>query len=268
MENEEILKGRIHSFESLGTLDGPGIRFVIFFQGCGLKCKYCHNRDTWPLDEGTLYSTEGIIKKVLRSKSYIESSGGGVTISGGDPLMQPDFLLELVKELKKLNFHVALDTSGAFVLTNKIKEILNYTDLVLLDIKHIDNEKCTELTGVTNKYTLEFARYLDHIEKDIWIRQVIVPGYTDDENDLLKLKKFLHSLKSLKRVDLLPYHDLGKFKWENLGLTYELKDVPSPSQEDIERIKDLLDLDYLDNTSNNNTISANSENQTNNIENN
>ena len=126
MENEEILKGRIHSFESLGTLDGPGIRFVIFFQGCGLKCKYCHNRDTWPLDEGTLYSTEGIIKKVLRSKSYIESSGGGVTISGGDPLMQPDFLLELVKELKKLNFHVALDTSGAFVLTNKIKEILNY----------------------------------------------------------------------------------------------------------------------------------------------
>ena len=243
MENEEILKGRIHSFESLGTLDGPGIRFVVFFQGCGLQCKYCHNRDTWPLDAGVEYSAEGIIKKALRSKSYMESSGGGVTLSGGDPFMQQDFLLDLVKRLKEQNIHVAIDTSGVFLVTNKVKEILNYTDLVLLDIKHIDEQKCIDLTGVTNKYTLDFAKYLNSINKDIWIRQVIIPGYTDDEKDLLKLKKFLKSLDSVKRVDLLPYHDLGKFKWENLGLKYELENVKSPSQEEIQKIKQILEID-------------------------
>ena len=247
---EENLKGRIHSFESFGTVDGPGIRFVIFFQGCGLKCKYCHNRDTWEINTGIEYSTEGIIKKALRSKSYIESSHGGVTLSGGDPLLQQDFVLKLLKELKEQGIHTALDTSGAFVLTNKVKEILNYTDLVLLDIKHIDDEKCMELTGVTNKYTLEFAKYLNQIGKDIWIRQVIIPGYTDDETDLLKLKKFIHTLPSIKRVDLLPYHDLGKFKWENLGLEYELSDVKTPSPEEIERIKTLLDIDEINNKNN------------------
>ena len=252
MEEENNIKGKIHSFESLGTLDGPGIRFVIFFQGCGLKCKYCHNRDTWELNAGVEYSTDGIIKKALRSKTYIESSGGGVTISGGEPFMQPDFLLELVKDLKKNNFHVAIDTSGAFILNNKIKEILNYTDLVLLDIKHIDDEKCTLLTGVTNKYTLEFAKYLDNINKDTWIRQVIVPGYTDDEKDLLKLKKFINSLSCVKRVDLLPYHSLGKFKWENLNLEYELEGVPTPTQEEIDNIKALLELDNINNNNDTN----------------
>lgn len=247
---EENLKGRIHSFESFGTVDGPGIRFVIFFQGCGLKCKYCHNRDTWEINTGIEYSTEGIIKKALRSKSYIESSHGGVTLSGGDPLLQQDFVLKLLKEFKEQGIHTALDTSGAFVLTNKVKEILNYTDLVLLDIKHIDDEKCIELTGVTNKYTLEFAKYLNQIGKDIWIRQVIIPGYTDDETDLLKLKKFIHSLPSIKRVDLLPYHDLGKFKWENLGLEYELSDVKTPAPEEIERIKTLLNIDEINNKNN------------------
>lgn len=244
MENEnEIIKGRIHSFESLGTLDGPGIRFVVFFQGCGLRCKYCHNRDTWDLDAGVEYSAEGIIKKALRSKTYMESSGGGITLSGGDPFMQQDFLLDLVKKLKEQNIHIAIDTSGSFLLTNKVKEILNYTDLVLLDIKHIDDDKCIELTGATNKYTLEFAKYLDHIGKDIWLRQVIIPGYTDDEKDLYKLKKFIQSLNSVKKVELLPYHDLGKFKWQTLGFNYELDNVPSPTFEDIEKIKDLLEID-------------------------
>lgn len=242
-EENEIIKGRIHSFESLGTLDGPGIRFVVFFQGCGLKCKYCHNRDTWELDAGVEYSAEGIIKKAIRSKTYMESSGGGITLSGGDPFMQQDFLLDLVKKLKEQNIHVTIDTSGSFLLTNKVKEILNYTDLVLLDIKHIDDDKCIELTGATNKYTLEFAKYLDHIGKDMWIRQVIIPGYTDDENDLFKLKKFIQSLDSVKKVELLPYHDLGKFKWQTLGFNYELENVPSPTSEEIQKIKDLLEID-------------------------
>ena len=242
-EENEIIKGRIHSFESLGTLDGPGIRFVVFFQGCGLKCKYCHNRDTWELDAGVEYSAEGIIKKAIRSKTYMESSGGGITLSGGDPFMQQDFLLDLLKKLKEQNIHVTIDTSGSFLLTNKVKEILNYTDLVLLDIKHIDDDKCIELTGATNKYTLEFAKYLDHIGKDMWIRQVIIPGYTDDENDLFKLKKFIQSLDSVKKVELLPYHDLGKFKWQTLGFNYELENVPSPTSEEIQKIKDLLEID-------------------------
>ena len=242
-EENEIIKGRIHSFESLGTLDGPGIRFVVFFQGCGLKCKYCHNRDTWELDAGVEYSAEGIIKKAIRSKTYMESSGGGITLSGGDPFMQQNFLLDLVKKLKEQNIHVTIDTSGSFLLTNKVKEILNYTDLVLLDIKHIDDDKCIELTGATNKYTLEFAKYLDHIGKDMWIRQVIIPGYTDDENDLFKLKKFIQSLDSVKKVELLPYHDLGKFKWQTLGFNYELENVPSPTSEEIQKIKDLLEID-------------------------
>ena len=157
--------------------------------------------------------------------------------------MQQYFLLDLVKKLKEQNIHVAIDTSGAFLVTNKVKEILNYTDLVLLDIKHIDKQKCIDLTGVTNKYTLDFAKYLNSINKDIWIRQVIIPGYTDDEKDLLKLKKFLKSLRSVKRIDLLPYHDLGKFKWENLGLKYELENVKSPSQEEIQKIKQILEID-------------------------
>ena len=210
------LIGRIHSVETLGTVDGPGIRFVVFMQGCPLKCKYCHNRDTWDINAGKTYTVDELMKKILRSKSYFEASGGGITVSGGEPLLQVEFVTELFKRLQDLNIHTALDTAGSLPINDKIKVLLKYTDLVLLDIKHIDNEKCIDLIGTSNKNNLNFANYLSHNRIPMWIRQVLVPGYTDDEKDLLKLKEFISNLNSVKKVEILPYHSLGKFKWEKL----------------------------------------------------
>ena len=215
------MEGRIHSFESLGAVDGPGVRFVIFMQGCSLKCKYCQNRDTWDLHGGTTYSVEELIEKILRYKNYIMPNGG-VTISGGEPLLQSKFLIELFTELKKYNIHTCIDTSGSFDLTSDIKELIDLTDLFLLDIKCINDEKAKELTGVSNKKELEFAKFLSSIGKPMWIRQVLIPGITDDEQDLLELKDFISTLKTVEKVEILPYHDLGKFKWEKLGCKYEL----------------------------------------------
>ena len=212
---DELL-GRIHSLETLGTVDGPGIRFVVFMQGCPLKCKYCHNRDTWEINSGKTYTVDELIKKILRSKSYFEASGGGVTVSGGEPLLQVEFVTELFKKLKEKNIHIALDTAGSLPINDKIKELLKYTDLVLLDIKHIDEEKSIDLIGTSNKNNLNFAKYLSNNRIPMWIRQVLVPGYTDDKQDLLKLKEFIYNLNSVKKIEILPYHNLGKFKWEKL----------------------------------------------------
>lgn len=243
-ENEKNnLTANIHSFESFGAVDGPGIRFVVFFQGCGLRCKYCHNRDTWPTNNGMKYTTQELIAKISRYKNYFTVSGGGVTLSGGEPLLQQDFLLNLIPELKKLEIHVAIDTSGNFSLTDKIKKIIDLADLFLLDIKCINDDICKDLVGVSNKLELEFAKYLSQINKDVWIRQVLVPGITDHEDDLLKLKEFLSSLNNVKKVEILAYHDLGKFKWENLGCNYELEDVPNATTEDVARAKRILNLD-------------------------
>ena len=236
------IKGRVHSFESFGTVDGPGIRFVVFMQGCPLKCKYCHNRDTWDIHAGTEYSINEIIEKIMRAKPYFENSNGGVTISGGEPLLQTEFVTELFKALKKLNIHTAIDTSGSLPITENIKELLKYTDLVLLDIKHIDNEKCIDLTGVPNTNTLNFAKYLSENNIPMWIRQVLVPGYTDDENDLKKLKEFISTLKTVEKIELLPYHNLGKFKWEELGFKYEFENIPSPTEEQIKKAKEILGI--------------------------
>ena len=235
--------GKIHSIETFGTVDGPGIRFVVFMQGCTLKCKYCHNRDTWNTRGGKSVSIEELVKEILKYKSYIDNSGGGVTVSGGEPLLQAEFVTELFKELKSRGIHTALDTAGSILLSDNIKELLKYTDLVLLDIKHIDSEICTNLTGFTNKNTLEFAKYLSNIELPVWIRQVLIPGYTDDKFDLLELKKFINSLNNIEKVELLPYHNLGKFKWDEIGDTYELENVPIPTQEEIDRAKQLLEIE-------------------------
>lgn len=235
--------GRIHSVETFGTVDGPGIRFVVFMQGCSLKCKYCHNRDTWNINSGTETSVAELINQIKRYKSYIDSSDGGVTISGGEPLLQLDFLIELFKKLKKLKFHTAIDTSGILPINPKLKELLSYTDLVLLDIKHIDNEKCIELTGHSNKNTLEFAKYLSDNNIPIWIRQVLVPGITDDEQDLIKLKQFIDTLYTVKKVEILPYHNMGKFKWEEFGEKYPLEDTPIPTQQQIENAKNILGIE-------------------------
>lgn len=235
------MEGRIHSFESLGAVDGPGVRFVVFMQGCSLKCKYCQNRDTWNLKGGTTYSSDEIVEKILRYKNYIMPNGG-VTISGGEPLLQAKFLTQLFTKLKKYNIHTCIDTSGNVALTDEIKDLINLTDLFLLDIKCINDEKAINLTGVSNKKELEFARYLSSINKPMWIRQVLVPGYTDDEQDLLKLKDFISTLKSVEKVEILPYHDLGKFKWEKLGCKYELEGYRTANNEDVKRAKEILKI--------------------------
>ncbi len=231
----------IHSFESFGTVDGPGIRFVFFMQGCHLKCKYCHNRDTWKVNSGTLYSIDEIFNKIMHYKNYIYPNGG-VTASGGEPLLQVKFLINLFKKLKKEKIHTCIDTSGMFRITDDIKELLSLTDLVLLDIKHIDDEKCKKLVGFSNKYELDFARYLSDNGIKMWIRQVLIPGYTDDENDLLRLKAFIESLKTVEKVELLPYHNMGKFKWKDLGLKYELENVQPSTNEDVEHAKKILGI--------------------------
>lgn len=239
---EDKLLAKVHSFESFGAVDGPGIRYIIFMQGCHLQCKYCQNRDTWNTTTGTLYSVSDLMKKILKYKNYFIASGGGVTVSGGEPLLQAKFLIELFKELKKENITIAVDTSGSVVLTDTIKEVISLADLFLLDIKCINDDICKDLTGVSNKRELEFAKYLSDNNKDMWIRQVLVPGITDCEDDLIKLKKFLHSLKTVKKVDILPYHDLGKFKWTNLGLQYPLEGVRTANNEDVLRAKKILGL--------------------------
>lgn len=234
---------KLHSIETFGTVDGPGIRFVVFLQGCPLKCKYCHNRDTWDMKQfSEELTSDQLIKKIMHSKSYFKSSNGGVTVSGGEPLMQADFLIELFQKLKKLNIHIALDTAGSLPLSDTIKELLKYVDLVLLDIKHIDSEKCLDLTGLPNENTLNFAKYLNENNIPMWIRQVIIPGVTDDIEDLQKEKEFLAKFGNIEKMELLPYHDLGKFKWVELTGSYPLEDIRTATSDDIERAKEILGI--------------------------
>ena len=240
--NNENVTGRIHSFESLGAVDGPGIRFVVFMQGCHLKCKYCQNRDTWDINSGEQYTVKQVVEKIMRYKNYIVASNGGVTLSGGEPLLQQDFVISLFQELKKQNISTCLDTSGMFTITDKIKQIVDLTDIFLLDIKSINDETCKWLTGFSNKLELEFAKYINEKNKRIWIRQVLVPGITDKKKDLLKLKDFLKTI-NVEKFEFLPYHDLGKYKWEKLGLPYELEDVRVASNKDVERAKKIMGIE-------------------------
>lgn len=242
MEKKDIdLKyyAKVHSIESFGTVDGPGIRFVLFLQGCHLQCKYCHNRDTWNMNGGEYKSLDDIFEKIMKYKNYIYPNGG-VTVTGGEPLLQVKFLIELFKKLKKENIHTCVDTSGMVALTDDIKKLLSLTDLVLLDIKHINSEKCKDLVGFNNEKELAFARYLSDNNIHMWIRQVLVPGYTDDEQDLLQLKDFISSLSTVDKVEILPYHDMGRYKWENLGFKYELDGVRIANDDDVNRAKNLL----------------------------
>ena len=242
MEKDLSYYAKVHSIESFGTVDGPGIRFVLFLQGCNLQCKYCHNRDTWDINGGEYKSLDEIVEKIKKYKNYIIPSGGGITVTGGEPLLQVKFLIELFKKVKQEGITTCIDTSGMVNITTDIKELLQYTDLVLLDIKHIDDEKCKQLVGTSNKKEIEFAKYLSENNIKMWIRQVIVPGYTDDEKDLIKLKEFLKTLKTVEKVQLLPYHDMGKFKWEKLGQKYELENVRQANDDDIKRAKEILEI--------------------------
>ena len=237
----EEIKGKIHSFESLGAVDGPGIRYIIFMQGCPLKCKYCHNRDTWDINDGTEYSVSEVIEKALKCKPYmVASKGGGITVSGGEPLLQAKFVTELFKEAHKNGMTTCLDTAGSIAINDQIKELLSLTDTVLLDIKHIDEKKAIDLTGLSNKNELEFAKYLSDNGIDIWIRQVLVPGYTDNEDDLKRTKEFINTLKTVKKIEVLPYHDFGKNKWIELGYEYPLEGVRIPNNEEIKKAEKIL----------------------------
>lgn len=237
-KNDTKYYAKVHSIESFGTLDGPGIRFVIFLQGCSLKCKYCHNRDTWDINSGEYKSLDDIFEKILRYRNYIKN--GGVTCTGGEPLLQYEFLIELFKKLKQQGIHTCIDTSGMVSLTDKIKELINLTDLFLMDIKHINPQKCKNLVGFSNEKELDFIKFLSDNGKPMWIRQVLIPGFTDDKQDLLDLKDFINSLKTVQKVEFLPYHTMGKYKWNDLGLKYELDEVRDANNDDIKRAKEII----------------------------
>ena len=249
MQNKQTIKdnedlryyAKVHSLETFGAVDGPGIRFILFLQGCHLQCKYCHNRDTWVMNGGSYKSLDDIFDMIMKYKNYI-TPNGGVTVSGGEPLLQVKFLIELFTKLKKKKIHTCIDTSGMVAITDDIKHLLSLTDLVLLDIKHIDSKKCKDLVGFDNKLELEFAKYLSDNNIPIWIRQVLVPGYTDDQNDLLKLKEFISSLNTVQKVEILPYHSIGKYKWTNLGFEYALDGVRDANNEDVQRAKKVLGI--------------------------
>ena len=194
------------------------------------------------MNGGEYKSVDEIVEKIKRYKNYIIPSGGGVTVTGGEPLLQVKFLIELFKKLKQEGIHTCIDTSGMVELTDDIKHVLRYTDLVLLDIKHIDEEKCKELVGFSNKKELKFARYLSDNNIKMWIRQVLGPGYTDDEVDLIKLRDFIKTLKTVERIQILPYHSMGKYKWKKLGLEYPLENIREAKQEDVERARRILNV--------------------------
>jgi len=227
------MKGYLHSFESFGTKDGPGIRFVFFMQGCPLRCLYCHNPDTWGSSSKRIEITaKGAFNEIQKVRGFLRN--GGVTMSGGEPLLQADFILELFKLCYEAGIHTAIDTSG-YIFNDKVKEVLKYTDLVLLDIKHINPEKYKLLTAKPLEPTLRFMEYLKEINKLVWVRYVLVPGFSDDEKDLNEWAKYVSGFANVQRVDILPFHQMGLHKWQEIGKEYKLKDVAPPSSDQISK---------------------------------
>ena len=235
---------RVHSVESFGSVDGPGIRFVIFLKGCAMRCQYCHNPDTWDRAGGNLRSVDDVLSQALRYRSYWGEKGG-ITVSGGEALLQIQPLTELFHKAKDLGINTCLDTSaqpfsrkdGRF---SAFEALMKYTDLVLLDIKHIDNDAHKQLTGWENENILDCARYLSDIHKPVWIRHVLVPGINDDDESLHRLRSFIDTLSNVERVEVLPYHDLGVYKWEQLGIPYKLTDVKPPTEESVLHARKML----------------------------
>ena len=233
--------GHIHSTESFGAADGPGVRFIVFMQDCHMRCRYCHNPDTWKMDGGDEVTADEILKRALRFKPYW-GKDGGITISGGEPLLQIDFVIELFKKAKELGINTCIDTAGnPFTkeepFFSKFEELMKYTDLLLLDLKEINPARHKDLTGFDNSNIIEMAKYLSEINKPVWIRHVLVPEHSDFDEDLDALGDFIDTLSNVDRVEILPYHTLGKFKWENLGIPYSLESISPPSAERIENAK-------------------------------
>lgn len=235
--------GAVHSFETFGSVDGPGVRFVVFLQGCRMRCKFCHNADTWKICQGDT-AAQDVLERALRYRTYWRN-GGGITVSGGEPLLQIDFVTELFELAKKEGVHTTLDTCGQPFSANpermaKMEKLMAVTDLVLLDIKHIDPEKHKQLTGHPNENILDFARYLDSIGKPVWIRHVLVPTINDQEEYLTRLDDFVSSLSNVERIEVLPYHTMGAYKWRELGMAYPLEGIDPPAPQDVKRANELL----------------------------
>ena len=246
------MEGRVSSVQSMGAVDGPGLRYVVFLQGCPLRCAYCHNPETWDLTGGTPYTAEDLCKTILRYRPYF-GENGGVTVSGGEPLLQLDFVSEVFRLARAKKVQTALDTSAQpFAPDNaewmaRFDRLLENPDLVILDLKEIDDEKHKKLTGHSNKNILAMAQYVAARGVDLWIRHVLVPGLTDDADGLRQLDAFIKTLPTVRRVEILPYHTLGLFKWQNLGIPYPLDGVRVPTAEEVETAEQLLHVrDYPD----------------------
>ena len=238
------VKGLIHSTESFGAADGPGVRFVIFMKGCNMRCKYCHNADTWNTEGAELITSEELLTKAERYRSYWRNKGG-ITVSGGEPLLQIEFLCELFRKAHERGISTVLDTSAQPFTRDEpfismFNELMRHTDLILLDIKHIDSEEHKKLTGHDNMNILDAAEYLSEINIPVWIRHVLVPGITDNDEYLERTRSFIDTLHNVKKVEVLPYHSLGADKWRKLGLTYPLKDTNSPTEERIRNARRIL----------------------------
>ncbi len=245
--------GRINKLETFGSVDGPGVRFVVFVQGCPMRCKFCHNPETWdfgtaarlPAEAPFEISAEDLLKKALRYRSYW-GNDGGITVSGGEPLAQMDFMIEFFEAAKAAGVNTCIDTSGVNFVRNepyfgKFRRLMDATDLLLVDIKHIDPDEHKALTGHGNANILDMFRYLDEIHKPIWIRHVLVPGISDDDDYLARTRDFIRTLGNVKRVDVLPYHALALAKYQQLGIDYPLKDIKSPSPERVANAKKILE---------------------------
>lgn len=246
MNTSKPILANVHSIETFGTFDGPGVRFVLFLQGCPFQCQYCHNRDTWSTKTNKLMSVDDVLNQYDQYRHFYKK--GGLTVSGGEPLMQIHFLIELFKKAKEKNIHTCLDTSaGTYHMKNDalFQELMTYTDLVLLDIKHIDDKKHLVLTKSSNEHVLAFAKLLSQLQIKVVIRHVLVPTLTDDEHDLKNLRAFLDTLSNVVQIDVLPYHKAGIHKWNNLGFTYELMHIEEPSKDTIKKVEDILKNNYL-----------------------
>lgn len=238
--------GRIHSLETFGTLDGPGIRFVLFMQGCALQCRYCHNPDTWDTTAGKEMTVEQVLSEIESYVKYYELSGGGITVSGGEPTLQAPFIAELFKACKeRWNLHTAIDSSGFCEPTAYVDEMLKYTDLVLLDLKEMDEKRHIALTSQSNERIHRFARYISDLGKRIWVRFVLVPELTDHEAHLVELGRFISQLSDVEKIEVLPYHRMGVYKWKQIGRPYTMDSYREPTDEEVARAYELIKTGQL-----------------------
>lgn len=239
-----MIRGAIHSTESFGSVDGPGVRFLIFLKGCMMRCRYCHNVDTWDPHSDDWRTADELLDQAERYLSYWGKEGG-VTVSGGEPLLQIDFLLDLFQKAKARGINTAIDTAGQPFTSeepffSKFRELMRYTDLLLMDIKHIDPVEHKKLTGQPNDNILEMFRYLSEIDKPVWVRHVLVPGITDDDGYLRRTRDFIATLRNVKKIEVLPYHSMGEYKWKELGIPYSLEGVDPPSAERVKNAERIL----------------------------